>query len=168
MGRRSAMVEIIKCPNCQRQLQVPSEHLGQTVQCPECRQMFVAQPTTVSAKPMPAASASAPKPRYDDESDELPRRRRREREFDDDEDDEFDDFGPRTRVRNRMPPHRGGMIMALGLVALVGGFSFCAPALLGPVAWVMGSWDLREMRDGRMDPEGEGLTRAGQICGRSE
>jgi hypothetical protein len=29
----------------------------------------------------------------------------------------------------------------------------------------MGSWDLREIREGRMDPEGEGMTRAGQVCG---
>jgi hypothetical protein len=55
--------------------------------------------------------------------------------------------------------------MALGLVALVGGMSFCAPALIGPVAWALGSWDLREIRAGRMDPEGEGMTRAGQVCG---
>lgn len=29
----------------------------------------------------------------------------------------------------------------------------------------MGNNDLREMRAGRMDPEGEGQTNAGRICG---
>ena len=29
----------------------------------------------------------------------------------------------------------------------------------------MGSGDLRKIREGRMDPEGEGLTKAGMICG---
>jgi hypothetical protein len=29
----------------------------------------------------------------------------------------------------------------------------------------MGNNDLAEMRAGRMDPEGEGLTNAGRICG---
>ena len=29
----------------------------------------------------------------------------------------------------------------------------------------MATYDLREMREGRMDPTGEGMTRAGQICG---
>jgi hypothetical protein len=33
------------------------------------------------------------------------------------------------------------------------------------MAWVMGSSDLREMRSGRMDPSGMGLTQAGQILG---
>ena len=33
------------------------------------------------------------------------------------------------------------------------------------MAWVMGSHDLAEMRAGRMDRSGEGLTQAGQILG---
>jgi hypothetical protein len=37
--------------------------------------------------------------------------------------------------------------------------------ILGPVAWIMGHIDLGEMRAGRMDPSGEGLTNAGRICG---
>ena len=55
--------------------------------------------------------------------------------------------------------------MAMGLVALVGGLSFCLPAVVGPVAWALGTWDLREIREGRMDPEGESMTRAGLVCG---
>ena len=162
------MAETVACPSCQRQLQVPGQYLGQKVQCPECRHMFVATTTTVSTQPLPTSSASPAagsteksKPRRYDDDDETPRRRR---DFDDDDDD-FEDFHPPRRLRNRFTPHRGGLIMALGLVALVGGMSFCAPALIGPVAWALGSWDLREIRAGRMDPEGEGMTRAGQVCG---
>jgi len=33
------------------------------------------------------------------------------------------------------------------------------------MAWVMGNTDLREMRAGRMDREGEQTTNAGRICG---
>jgi hypothetical protein len=33
------------------------------------------------------------------------------------------------------------------------------------MAWVMGSHDLAEMRAGRMDRSGEGLTQAGQVLG---
>ena len=33
------------------------------------------------------------------------------------------------------------------------------------MAWVMGSNDLREMRSGRMDKSGEGLTQVGQLLG---
>ena len=57
------------------------------------------------------------------------------------------------------------MILALGLVALVGGMSLYVPLLIGPVACVLGFWDLREMREGRMDPEGRGMTQAGLVCG---
>ena len=53
---------------------------------------------------------------------------------------------------------RGWIVLALGIL----GFT-CFP--LGIVAWVLGNRDLREMRAGRMDPSGLGLTTAGQILG---
>ncbi len=56
-------------------------------------------------------------------------------------------------------PHRGVMILVFGILGLVCCF------ILGIVAWVMGSGDLREMDAGRMDPSGRGLTQAGKICG---
>jgi hypothetical protein len=58
-----------------------------------------------------------------------------------------------------LKPHRGGMILAFGLLGL-----FCC-IIFGILAWVMGSSDLREMGEGRMDPSGEGLTNAGKILG---
>jgi hypothetical protein len=58
-----------------------------------------------------------------------------------------------------MRPHRGGMILAFGILSWVLCFIF------GIVAWVMGNNDLAEMRAGRMDPSGEGLTQAGRIVG---
>jgi len=67
-----------------------------------------------------------------------------------------------TRPYDHTPwvrPHRGTAILVLGILGLV----ICAP--LGIVAWVMGNNDLNEMATGAMDREGEGLTRAGQICG---
>jgi hypothetical protein len=57
-------------------------------------------------------------------------------------------------------PHRGGLILVLGLVGIIMG---CPVFSL--MAWVMGSGDLAEMRAGRMDPSGEGLTQAGKILG---
>ena len=57
-------------------------------------------------------------------------------------------------------PHRGGLILVLGLVGLLVG---CP--IFSLMAWVMGSSDLREMRSGRMDRSGEGLTQAGQLLG---
>lgn len=56
-------------------------------------------------------------------------------------------------------PHRGGLILTLGILSLV----ICG--LLGPFAWYMGSEDLQKMRRGRMDKSGYGITQAGYILG---
>lgn len=141
------MAEIVACPNCQRKLQAPEEYLGQRVQCPECRQQFTACLQPPSA---PAPSARS--------AQEMPHGRRRE-------DDEDDDYLLKRRIRHHYEPHRDGVILALGLIALVGFFVLGLPAVIGPVAWGLGSSDLREMHAGRMDPRGESRTRAGMICG---
>ncbi len=57
-------------------------------------------------------------------------------------------------------PHRGGLILVLAIVGIV----MTCP-IFSLMAWVMGSSDLREMRAGRMDRSGEGLTQAGQLIG---
>jgi Na+/melibiose symporter-like transporter len=58
-----------------------------------------------------------------------------------------------------MKPHRATNILVLGIISLV----MCMP--LGIVPWVMGAKDLKEMDAGTMDPDGRGMTQAGQICG---
>ena len=56
-------------------------------------------------------------------------------------------------------PHRGAMVLIFGILGLV-----CC-LLFGIAAWVMGSKDLAELQAGRMDISGQGITRAGKICG---
>src|SRR4051812_44771126 len=56
-------------------------------------------------------------------------------------------------------PHRGSLILVLGLISMMG-----MPPL-GIFAWVMGSNDLHKIRSGIMDPSGESITQAGYICG---
>lgn len=58
-----------------------------------------------------------------------------------------------------MLPHRGSVILTLGILGLV----VCP--LLGLGAWQMGNDDLRHMRYGRMDPAGRELTAAGRVLG---
>lgn len=58
-----------------------------------------------------------------------------------------------------MKPHRGTLILILGILGLV----VCGP--LAIAAWVMGAGDLKEMDAGTMDPSGRGTTNAGKICG---
>jgi predicted outer membrane repeat protein len=145
------MAEIITCPACQRKLQVPESFYGQTVQCPECRQLFVANPHAESVQATPPAAVPAPIAPPDvpplgasgayDERDEL---------------------HDRLPLWRNTAPHRGGAILALGIIALV---IPCADIICAPIAWIMGNNDLREIRAGRMDQSGEGMTQAGRIIG---
>jgi hypothetical protein len=56
-------------------------------------------------------------------------------------------------------PHRGGLILALGIISLL----VCAP--VGIAAWLMANHDLQAIQEGVMDPDGESLTLAGKILG---
>ena len=64
-----------------------------------------------------------------------------------------------THLHQLMKPHRGTLILVLGILGLV----VCGP--LGIAAWVMGNTDLERMRRGEMDRSGEGTTKAGRTCG---
>ena len=59
-----------------------------------------------------------------------------------------------------MAPHRGTLILVLGILSLVGcGFFTGIPAA------IMGGGDLKKMDAGQMDPEGRQLTNIGRILG---
>ena len=80
---------------------------------------------------------------------------------------------PAARGYERFPPHRGGLILGLGIsgvVISVIGFLLCAvlPVFalgLSIPAWVMGRNDLRAIDAGAMDPTGRGSTMAGMVMG---
>lgn len=59
-----------------------------------------------------------------------------------------------------LAPHRGTLILVLGIVSIA-----CSCFICGIIAWVMGNNDLKQMAAGMMDRTGEGLTKAGKICG---
>jgi predicted Zn finger-like uncharacterized protein len=147
---------IITCPeaDCRRQLRVPDELLGQGVKCPRCGKVFTARedapPAAVAPAPLPPHPDNRPPPERPDAWEDLH-----------DGDDSEDDYDrPRRRRRRDYVPHRGGSILTLGILSLL-----CLGFIFGPIAWSMGSTDLQEIRAGRMDPEGEGTTNAGRICG---
>jgi hypothetical protein len=101
--------------------------------------------------------------RDDDDDDDRSSRRSRRGRWDDDDDDD-DDRSSRVRRRDLMP-HRGPLILVLGILGLVIGLSTGVGFALGLIAWILGNNDLKEMRAGRMDREGEGMTQGGRICG---
>jgi hypothetical protein len=151
------MTEIMTCPACQRKLHVPESYCGQSVQCPECAHLFVAEPNAQGVQAPPPATSP---PSLPPEEADPPRRRRRP-----DRDEFDDDFAPIPSLRRSGVPHRGGLILTLGIIALVGGLSFWVPLVIGPIAWIMGNYDLAEIRAGRMDDSGESMIQAGRILG---
>ena len=59
-----------------------------------------------------------------------------------------------------MAPHRGVLILVLGILSLVGCSFFT-----GIPAWIMGKGDLVKIDAGQMDPSGRTLTQVGMILG---
>lgn len=82
-------------------------------------------------------------------------------------------YRPYRDVRRDSEPHRGTLILVLGIVSIVSSsLSVCSYGLLGIIGlvmgicvWVMGQKDLKKMRSNQMDPQGQGSTQAGWICG---
>ena len=64
-----------------------------------------------------------------------------------------------STLRAPLKPHRGGLILTLGLIGLF----VCGPLCLA--AWIMGSGDLHEMDAGMMDPSGRSNTSSGRNIG---
>jgi hypothetical protein len=58
-----------------------------------------------------------------------------------------------------MKPHRGVLILVLGILGIIPCF------ICGIIAWVLANNDLKEIDAGLMDPAGRGMTQAGKICG---
>jgi hypothetical protein len=74
-------------------------------------------------------------------------------------DDRYDDDYDDEPSHRRLAPHRGTLILVLGIM----GLAVCA--LCGVAAWIMGGHDLKEIKAGRMDPAGKDQTQIGYILG---
>jgi hypothetical protein len=161
------------CPSCQRPLHIPDTLLGQDVKCPACSHTFAAalddhQPASAT----PDRDREPDRPRRDGDAftrgkEDRPRQPRRDEDDDGDRpsrrryyDDRFDRRS--RRHRSDYEPHRGTLILILGVLPF---FIHPLAPICGPIAWVLGNQDLKEIRAGRMDPEGEGTTQAGRILG---
>lgn len=130
----------IVCPNCSGALRVPEDLFGKRVQCPTCEAIFIAEVGPQPEEPTPAERPTAP------HGDDAFVRRR----------------GYRAAGGHYLMPHRGGLILGLGIASLL----VCPLGLpLGLCAYIMGTNDLNAMRLGTMDPAGQSNTQAGQICG---
>jgi len=173
----------VACPSCGVKLNVPDNFLGKKVRCASCSTVFEAKATA----PAPAADEveAAPaeeyiKPQAPAPLPEAPLDEPDERDDYDDRDGREDRESRRRRRRRRdMEPHRGGLVLGLGITSaalgLFGGSGVCCCIIFdvlavgglatGIAAWLMGMGDLRKMDQGLLDPDGRGSTQAGYICG---
>src|SRR5205823_6054272 len=71
----------------------------------------------------------------------------------------------RESMRRDLEPGRGGLVLGLGITSLVLVFCPLVGVALGLVAWVLGQVDLRKIKAGTLEPDAQGLTQGGWICG---
>lgn len=147
----------MSCTGCGQTLRVADEHAGKKARCPACGTIAevpwagvevqpVEEPSNpFSAAPQPDPAAPVGNPFSD----------RPEPKANPYASPSAPAFGTPSFGR----PHRGGMILAFGIIGIL----CCMP--FGIAAWVMGASDLSEIRAGRMDPSGESMTRVGMILG---
>jgi predicted Zn finger-like uncharacterized protein len=134
------MPQLVSCPHCQRQLNVPDNLLGKNVKCPSCQNTF-----TATAEGAGGGAESAA---------ETPRR----------------SAGGEGAGGGSggMRGHRGILILCMGIASLLLGC--CGPLvyvtwILGAVTIWLGGGDLKAMDRGEMDPAGRGQTKIGWILG---
>jgi predicted Zn finger-like uncharacterized protein len=163
------MAEIISCPQCERKLRATDDLLGKQVKCPTCGTTFTAEMPRPPVTPIPIREEDRP-----GREERRPPRRPPAGRRDDRDEDDWEDPGPlgpppaarsRRGMRRDAVPHRGPLILVLGILSLVFCWTWVMSMVLGPIAWIMGHNDLKEMRAGRMDSDGQGMTNAGMICG---
>jgi hypothetical protein len=142
------MADIINCPSCKRKLQVPETLLGQDVQCPTCSATFEAR---IAGQDSKSDRHERQAENMDDDRHEDRQPRRPDRS------DEYDDDYQKPRRRD-LAPHRGGLVLTLGILGFFIGVT-------GPIAWILGNSDMAQIKSGQMDPDGEGLTQAGRVLG---
>lgn len=63
------------------------------------------------------------------------------------------------KPRRFQAPHRGVLILVLGIL------SWAVCIVFGPVAWFLGTRDIKEMDAGRMNADGRTLTQVGRCIG---
>lgn len=141
------------CTHCGKVLRVPDEHLGKKARCPACQSINLIRtesPMGVNQArqsyqdpPVPPLNTFAAPQQDIQYSSKNPYEATAYQSF------------------SHLAPHRGGLVLTLGIISLVCNF-FLVPGIL---AWVFGSSDLKQMKAGLMNREGESLTMVGMILG---
>ncbi len=176
------------CNGCTNTLRVPDEHAGKHARCPQCSTVNVipsgnqnappANDLFSSPNPVPPPKppeAYPPQPQQEFASPYDSQHQANQPNYSQPVHPGYQQqpggypqpgYGnpyatPTTPPGSYLRPHRGASILTLGILSL-----FCNICLIpGIVAWSMGSSDLKEIRERRMDPSGQGICKAGMILG---
>jgi hypothetical protein len=177
----------VTCPSCGRECQVPDQPDAE-VKCQDCGRVLGAPTVTLNPPPaadkldavLPAPLTTAPAPapspvveatRPSAEEDLMPcphcgehilRNSTFCRFCREHVEEEIPPWERGRRVRRDVEPHRGNLILVLGILGFVVPL---AGLFLAIAAWVMGRRDMARMDRREMDPSGKGTTQAGFICG---
>jgi len=167
-----------QCQNCSTTLRVDRQYLGRQARCPNCKTINQVadqkssddasssvigqevpdqqvQTETVEGETDPL---SFDRPSQNTASEKTPAGEAGNQGF---------RSNPYTSPRSRSTawhgnnPHRGGLILTLGILAATCNFLL----IPGIMAWVMGASDLKKMKAGYMDSDGQGITTAGMVLG---
>ena len=149
-----------KCQSCHKTLRVPDEFAGRKAKCPNCQTILQVAAKSETVKPLdvqpPIESSSNPFARSDSS---IPNRS--STAAGNPYSSPQSQPQPLGRRHFRGAPHRGGLVLGLGIGAMT--CNFCL--IPGILALIFGLADLKAMKEGRMDDEGQGLTLAGTIMG---
>lgn len=144
----------LTCTGCGQALRVGEDHAGKKARCPKCGAISV-----VPVEQSPPISSVGPSPFAEEEPGDEPANPFRESPHEKPNPYQSPTSPPDAGMPRHYTPHRGELILTLGIL----GFLCCG--IFGVVAWAMGSADMKEIRAERMDPAGRGLTQAGMILG---
>jgi hypothetical protein len=98
-----------------------------------------------------------------DDEDERKSRKKKQNKDRYDEDNDRDQYGD-MRARRRVEPHRGVVILVLGILSIVF-FNACLVCwIVAAIAINMASTDVPKIDHGEMDISGRGMTVGGQAC----
>ena len=136
----------LPCSGCGQQLRVRDEDAGRQARCPQCGAITSVPPSspqgsigpTPSPEPQPSVASTNPYSPPPSFAGDAP----------------YPSSSP-----NFGTPHRGTTILVLGILGVTCCF-ICAP-----IAWIMGSTDMKAINNGTMDPTGKTQTQVGMILG---
>ena len=158
------MVIEFHCHECDRLLRTTDDKAGLSASCPDCAAPLVVPQPDDEGSHEPAASSSGWDDREAGETTSPPEQRRggtQQCSMCGETISTADRYCPwcgaaqtSRSARGGMRPHRAGLTLLLAILGWIG----ILPLAIG--AWVLASQDLQEMQAGRMDREGEALTRA--------